>query len=178
MHVPKDPGIPPTPADSQGQKSPPGKPIDGGGERVLTGTPDESAANDKLPMYQPIADAVDRLKEAGDLLSGVVGGVLPNPVELVEGLGAIFSDPGKYDVLTNPQAKEIVVANGWSKTSPDNVKKAAGDYPVFYNPKDGLYYSPDKTGRRADNAWKIFDKKGNRLGTAIWDGKQMVRVSK
>ncbi|RWA51063.1 hypothetical protein AU476_26040 [Cupriavidus sp. UYMSc13B] len=170
MHPPVGgPPVPPTPADQQKPNSPPGKPVYDGEEGVLTGTPDQSGQNTSQPMSQPIADAVDRIVDAGKTAAAVAGSVLPNPIKVVEGLGAIISsDNARYDVLTNPQARDFAQSNGWTTSVPDKVKDAARGSPVFQNPEDGNYYSPDKAGHRADNAWKAFDKKGRRIGTFVW----------
>ncbi|WP_156526440.1 hypothetical protein [Cupriavidus gilardii] len=180
MHPPVlGPQVPPTPADAQKPNSPPGKPAYDGDESLLTGTPDQSKQHTWGPMFQPIADAVARIKDAGKTITTVVGTILPNPMELFGGLGAIAStDTGRYEVLTNPQARDFAKSNGWTTSAPDKVKDAARGSPVFHNPDDGNYYSPDKAGHRADNAWKAFDNKGNRVGTFVWNGTQMIKISK
>ncbi|QRQ85616.1 hemagglutinin repeat-containing protein [Cupriavidus oxalaticus] len=173
MHPPiAGSSVPPTPGEPQKPGSVPGKPKYDGDESTLTGTPDQSRQNVVQAIVQPALEAIENV-------GAVVGAILPNPLKPVESLGAIFSaDNGRYDVLTNPQAREFAQANGWTTSAPDQVKDAARGSPVFYNPEDGNYYSPDKAGHRADDAWKAFDKKGNRVGTFIWDGNRMTQISK
>jgi filamentous hemagglutinin len=136
------------------------------------GTPDQSGQNKTLPIVKRALDAIQTVEAAA-------GVILPNPRQFVESLGAIVStDNGRYDVLTNPQARDFAQANGWQSKAPDTVKDAARGSPVFYNPEDGNYYSPDKAGHRADNAWKAFDRKGDRIGTFVWDGNSMVKIGR
>ncbi|WP_080709617.1 hemagglutinin repeat-containing protein [Cupriavidus metallidurans] len=79
---------PPLPISTPGQPQKPfqtpGKPVDPS-EVAVTGTPDQSRDNQSKPIIQPIVDTADAI-------GAVVGGVLPNPLKTVEGLGAIFSN--------------------------------------------------------------------------------------
>uniref|UniRef100_UPI001F20E178 hemagglutinin repeat-containing protein n=1 Tax=Cupriavidus agavae TaxID=1001822 RepID=UPI001F20E178 len=116
MHLPGGGLLPPTPADTQGPSSPPGKPISDGEERVLTGTPDQAGENGTPPMYQPLVDAWNRLEEANDVLSQVAGTILPNPLAPLDGLGAIFSGEGKDPTTpTGRRGSPGEVKNGTNK---------------------------------------------------------------
>ena len=84
------------------------------------------------------------------------------------------SGGGKKETLTNKQAKEVATERGWEPVSPGNVPKKViektKERPVYYDKKANRYYSPDKDGHRADNAWKEFEKNGNRQTVIIKDG--------
>ncbi|EKZ95752.1 filamentous hemagglutinin family N-terminal domain protein [Cupriavidus sp. HMR-1] len=79
---------PPLPISTPGQPQKPfqtpGKPADPS-EVAVTGTPDQSKNNQSKPIIQPIVDTADAI-------GAVIGGVLPNPLKIVEGLGAILSN--------------------------------------------------------------------------------------
>ena len=86
MHPPMPgPGLPPKPGEPEKPGSVPGKPKYDGDQGVLTGTPDQSQKSVLQVIAQPALDAIENL-------GAVVGTILPNPLNLVEGLGAIFSN--------------------------------------------------------------------------------------
>ena len=67
-------------------------------------------------------------------------------------------------VLTNAQAREIADQQGLKnvgQNAPNKVLKQAKG-PLYYDKKTNSYYSPDRDGHHADNAWKRFDRNGNR----------------
>ena len=79
---------------------------------------------------------------------------------------------GKHLTLTNPMARAQASSFGFKpvKNIPKSVQKHTGKNPVFYDKSTKSYFSPDKAGHRADNAWKRFDRDGNRQ-TGIFDNK-------
>ncbi len=83
---------------------------------------------------------------------------------------------GKKNVLTNSQAKEFAKEMKWGdKLSPneipESILKETGKNPVYFDKKSKRYYSPDKGGHRADDAWKQYDSKGNRQTGVFTNGK-------
>ncbi|WP_157981893.1 hypothetical protein, partial [Pseudidiomarina donghaiensis] len=79
---------------------------------------------------------------------------------------------GKHLTLTNKQARAQASSLGFKpvKDIPKSIQKHTGKNPVFYDKSTKSYFSPDKAGHRADNAWKMFDRDGNRQ-TGIFDSK-------
>jgi RHS repeat-associated protein len=77
------------------------------------------------------------------------------------------SKSGVKQVLSNPDAKKVAESMDWTPVSPGNVPskiiKQTEKNPVYFSEKTNRYYSPDKAGHRADNAWKSFDKDGGRV---------------
>ncbi|WP_211227248.1 hypothetical protein, partial [Saccharospirillum impatiens] len=74
-------------------------------------------------------------------------------------------------VLTNRRARDIAEDKGFKNVSgnvPSRVQRAVGENPVYYDKDSNRYYSPDKAGHRADDAWKRFDRDGNRE-TGVFD---------
>lgn len=72
---------------------------------------------------------------------------------------------GTKSVLTNKQAQGVAEGLGFKKVTgnvPNAIQKQVGKNPVYFDKKTNSYYSPDKAGHRADNAWKKFDSSGKR----------------
>ncbi|MBE0367294.1 RHS repeat-associated core domain-containing protein [Pseudoalteromonas aurantia] len=72
---------------------------------------------------------------------------------------------GTKSVLTNKQAKKSAEGFGFKDVTgnvPKAVEKQVGRNPVYYDKKSKSYFSPDKAGHRADNAWKRFNSSGKR----------------
>lgn len=138
----------------------PGKPADPS-EATLTGTPDKSKDNESKPITQPIVDTADTI-------GAVVGGILPNPLKIVEGLGAIFSsgnDAPKYV----PSPKHDV--GGWG--TPMDLEDSAAQQVLNnsvqggkqrYGVSDGKVYEfqPDNVG-----GWHGYPVPGNEVPTSV-----------
>ncbi len=87
---------------------------------------------------------------------------------------------GSKSVLTNRQAREVASQLGLKEVTgnvPSAVQREVGRNPVYYDKKTNSYYSPDKAGHRADNAWKRFDRDGNRETGVFDDGGEFIPVS-
>jgi hypothetical protein len=82
---------------------------------------------------------------------------------------------GTKAVLTNKQAQKKADSLGLKNVTgnvPKAVQKQVKNNPVYYDKKNKSFYSPDKAGHRADNAWKKFDSAGKRsTGTFNKKGK-------
>lgn len=74
---------------------------------MLTGTPDQSEQNTLGPMFQPVADAVDKFVDASRTIAAVAGKILPNPLRFLPGLGAIVSSDGN-----NSRTLDAIAPNG------------------------------------------------------------------
>ena len=82
-------------------------------------------------------------------------------------------------VLTNSQAKEIANQQGFTsvgQNAPKRVLEQTRGNPVYFDSKTNSYYSPDRGGHRADNAWKRFDRNGNRESGYFDQSGDFIRV--
>jgi hypothetical protein len=77
------------------------------------------------------------------------------------------TDGSKDDDATTPKSTtERAKDLGYTQRIPP--QKAHFDshgQTVYYNPKTKTYITPDVDGHNTSNGWKMFDKKGRRLGT-------------
>ncbi|WP_423194542.1 hemagglutinin repeat-containing protein [Cupriavidus sp. H18C2] len=148
------------PATPQKPFQAPGKPADPS-EAALTGTPDESKDNTSKPIVQPIVDTADTI-------GAVVGGILPNPLKTVEGLGAIFSS-GNGAPKYVPSPKHDV--GGWG--TPMDLEDSAAQQVLNdsvqggkqrYGVSDGKVYEfqPDNAG-----GWHGYPVPGNEVPTSV-----------
>jgi RHS repeat-associated protein len=98
------------------------------------------------------------------------------------GIKAKNARGAKKSVLTNKQAAKQAKMLGFGdklpkSKIPKSIQKQTGKNPVYYDKKTNSYYSPDKAGHRADNAWKKFDPTGNRQTGTFVNG-EFSQVSK
>jgi filamentous hemagglutinin len=160
--------VPPPPIHSPGtpQKpfQTPGKQADPN-EVALTGKPDQSGQNAVQVLVQPALDAIEN---AGT----VAGAILPNPLELVQGLGAIFNNgagdtggPPKY--VPSPKHE----AGGWG--TPMDLDDARAQQVLAdsiqggkqrYGVSDGKVYEfqPDNVG-----GWHGYPIPGNQAPSSV-----------
>ncbi|MFC4419336.1 hemagglutinin repeat-containing protein [Cupriavidus pampae] len=134
----------------------PAKPMDPA-ELAVTGTPNQSAENQAKPIVQPIVDAAD-------LVGVIVGGILPNPLTVVEGLGPIFSSSdGAPKYVPTPKHD----AGGWGTPMDlDNVaaqkvlNNSVQGGKQRYGVSDGKVYEfqPDNVG-----GWHGYPVPGNEV---------------
>ena len=165
-----------------------------GGCRVNGCSPHRSKSSDK-PLVgvganpSIVADFTPIIGDAKSIIEAIVDPSLINISAAVLGIFPIVGDAasialkgtknirnttkqGKHLTLTNKQAKAQAEALGLRQVKsniPKLIQKHTGKNPVYYDKSTKSYYSPDKAGHRANNAWKQFDRNGNRQ-TGIFDG--------
>jgi RHS repeat-associated protein len=109
-----------------------------------------------------------------------IGKIIPEAAENIVFGSKRGAQPGKK--LTSPQARKMAQSLKMSPVSPNKIPKSmqeeVGDNPVFYSEELKSYFSPDTAGHRANNAWKMWDSKGNNRKTVIYtEDNTFVQVS-
>ncbi|TNE54018.1 MAG: hypothetical protein EP338_09000 [Bacteroidetes bacterium] len=137
---------------------------------------------DKLYSLDSEGVILSRKYEIDTLVTVYNFEVSENHNYFVSGLDVlVHNDCINRKVLTNKQASVIAKKLGFGEKLPDGripsaIKKQTGSNPVYYDKRTKRYFSPDKAGHRADNAWKKFDKEGNRE-TGVFENGNFQKVS-
>lgn len=146
-----------------------------------------NAIDDAVAIWiDPNSSSTDKIGTTLDAVKGFIGGKKGPKGKGPKGKGpkgkSKPSVGGKKSTLTNKQADQFAQEMGWSSRLspndiPQNIKKQTGKNPVYSDKSTKSYFSPDKAGHRAGNAWKRFDYKGNRE-TGIFENGKFKKVSK